>query len=175
MTWHGVSKLSSLCLNQLDVLLLFKKESTTDNEDVWRRRNFGRAWAGYGCRKCFDFSCQMHYSSQPIIGTLISSAGSFWKSQRIASSFWSLSQLRVQAYIANDSSVFSARRAVNLSAQSCQSLRDFLCPSWSRAAFRSRSVEPKQVALSLIWWIEIFKFSCQSSRFSQVFANVRSI
>ena len=20
--------------------------------------NFGRAWAGYGCRKCFDFSCQ---------------------------------------------------------------------------------------------------------------------
>ena len=26
------------------------------------KMNFGRAWAGYGCRKCFDFSCQSQIS-----------------------------------------------------------------------------------------------------------------
>ena len=108
MKRHGVSKLSSLCLNQLDVLLLFKKESTTDSEDVRRRRNFGRAWAGYGCRKCFDFSCQMKNSSQQILSQLLNSS---------ASSFATLSPLlssNVSSYVVNDSSAFEARRAAIL-------------------------------------------------------------
>ena len=69
--------------------------------------NFGRAWAGYGCRKCFDFSCQMQNSSQQILSHLLNSS---------ASSFATLSPLlssNVSSYVVNDSSAFEARRAAN--------------------------------------------------------------
>ena len=38
--------------------------------------NFRRAWADYGCRNCFDFSCQMQNSSQQILSQLLNSIGS---------------------------------------------------------------------------------------------------
>ena len=69
--------------------------------------NFGRAWAGYGYRKCFDSSCRMQNSSQQILSQLLNSS---------ASSFATLSPLlssNVSSYVVNDSSAFEARRAAN--------------------------------------------------------------